>query len=197
MISYYKLGINSSNKKWEKSINIGYELFNNLGERVNLFQLSSIDGKINEVLFYKIIKDGFYTPITSIGTKFIAYDSSLENINILESNDVQLVPLFNSEKKIKYFLMNVLHNINCICWESSIFEPWPVDYKPDPWDNKKGRFFTEPVIYYNKIPHGIKAFRLKDWGGAFNIIISEEMKNDIFSLGFDTSFLDLKILKMI
>lgn len=43
----------------------------------------------------------------------------------------------------------------------------------------------------------MNAFRLKDYGGAFNIIISEEVKNNIFSLGFYTSFLDIKKLKII
>lgn len=41
-----------------------------------------------------------------------------------------------------------------------------------------------------KIPNKLIAFRLKGWGDAFNIVISEELKRKILLLEFDHSFLE-------
>ena len=59
-----------------------------------------------------------------------------------------------------------------------------------------GDFFIEPVVYKDKIPENLDAFRLYEWGGAFNIIISEAFKDKLLSVEFDSSLLDFKPLSL-
>lgn len=110
------------------------------------------------------------------------------------------VPMFAGESKKannRYLLLNNYKSIDCVDWDLSEVDCWPENTKVADWQNKRGRFFIKPVLRGNKIPPKTQVFRLKEWGGAFNIVISEDYKEKIMKLDFDHSFLTFESLKTI
>jgi hypothetical protein len=197
LLKYYEMDINPSSKKWKGCININTDLFDKLGHEVNNIDLSEKQSRIRKKLFYKILTDGAITPVTSIGSRFLAFDCQLSGIKKLKCPEIQYLSISNDEKKHEYLLMHIFTHIDCVDWERSEIDRWPIGYVHNEWDNKRGRWFIDPVLIKDKIPDNLDAFRLLEWGGAFNIVITNRYKNKILSLDFDHSFLDFRELKVL
>ena len=108
-----------------------------------------------------------------------------------------MVVIESKKANNKYLLLNNDKSIDCVDWDLSEIERWPEGTKIADWQNKRGRFFIKPVLRGNKIPPKTQVFRLQEWGGAFNIVISEDYKEKIMNLDFDHSFLTFECLKTI
>lgn len=188
-MKYYRVNINSSNKKWKGSINIDPTLFDETKKELDLIDFLEKTGEVTGVFSYEILRDGLITPITSLGSGFIAFDSNIPKLENLKSSDIQYIPICNNQKNQIYLLMHILNHIDCVDWDRSEIERWPLDYTPEIWESKRGRFFINPVLIREKIPKDIDAFRLREWDGAFNIVISSKYMKKIRSLNFDQSFL--------
>ncbi|MBD8270950.1 hypothetical protein [Pseudomonas fluorescens] len=195
-MKYFKVNPNVSSKKWAGYLNPQTKLFDG-AEPVSAVSLSDSDKKITKALSYKTLTDGPIPPVNTIGSQFIAFDSNIKNITSIDGEGIQLVPIKNSTTQHTYFLMHVHNHIDCIDWSLSEFDPWPENYSPEEWESKRARFFITPVIYLKKIPEELNSFRLKEWRDAFNIVVTEKLKNKILSLDFDHSFLEFHELKVI
>ncbi len=198
---YYKLGIEPSSKKWEGYENPSSSLWLNNEEisSIKLFKNPYLI-KENKNFEYRNLKDGKIPPINSIGSKFIVFNSLIADIHSLidDDNGASLITIKNQKVGNEYLLLNPNYNsIDCVDWELSEIDHWPQGAKVEEWQNKRGRFFINPVLIENKIPLKLKAFKLDEWDDAFNIIISEEFKNQIMSLDFDHSFLTFDLLKLV
>ena len=194
---YYKLGINPSSKKWDKYENLSSSLWIDGIEitGTKLFKNPNLcrDGKHLE---YMIIREGKRPPINSIGADFIVFDASI--VDILSLNVENNMVIMGTENSAhEYLLLNNYKSIDCVDWELSEIDRWPEDKEVAEWQNKRGRFFIKPVLKENMIPSGVQVFRLQEWGGAFNIVISEDFKNLIMKLDFDHSFLTFDALTLI
>lgn len=194
MMSFYKLGIAPESKKWKGFMNPSSFLLDENGNELSDVKLSAIQNEFDGELYFNILKEGKIPPVISIGSRFLAFNESVFCPNDLDFSGIQLIPLINRDNNLKYMLMHVFNYIDCVDWECSKIDRWPPDYIPDVWESKHGRFFIEPVIYKNKIPENLDAFRLYEWGGAFNIVISETFKEKLLSVKFDNTLLDFKPL---
>ena len=194
---FYKLGIAPSSKKWAKYENISSSLWIDNIEitSTKLFKETDLlrNGKHIE---YTTLRDGKIPPINSIGADFIVFDASISDILSLNEED-NMVVIESKKANNKYLLLNNDKSIDCVDWDLSEIERWPEGTKIADWQNKHGRFFIKPVLKENKIPPKTQVFRLQEWGGAFNIIISEDYKEKIMNLDFDHSFLTFECLKTI
>ena len=150
-----------------------------------------------ERLEYKNLREGKIPPVHSLGSCFIMFDSSIPNIISIESHELQLFPIFNDTSSHKYYIMNAYEQVDCVDWEKSDVDKWREDEVLREWHNKRGRWFFAPVLIKNKIPNNLDTFRLLEWGSAFNIVISERLKEKICSLDFDKSFLRFKDIEVI
>ena len=194
---FYKLGIAPSSKKWAKYENISSSLWIDNIEitSTKLFKETDLlrNGKHIE---YTTLRDGKIPPINSIGADFIVFDALISDILSLNEED-NMVVIESKKANNKYLLLNNDKSIDCVDWDLSEIERWPEGTKIADWQNKHGRFFIKPVLKENKIPPKTQVFRLQEWGGAFNIIISEDYKEKIMNLDFDHSFLTFECLKTI
>jgi hypothetical protein len=194
---FYKLGIAPSSKKWAKYENISSSLWIDNIEitSTKLFKEADLlrNGKHIE---YTTLRDGKIPPINSIGADFIVFDALISDILSLNEED-NMVVIESKKANNKYLLLNNDKSIDCVDWDLSEIERWPEGTKIADWQNKHGRFFIKPVLKENKIPPKTQVFRLKEWGGAFNIVISEDYKEKIMKLDFDHSFLTFESLKTI
>ena len=145
---------------------------------------------------YTTLLDGKIPPINSIGADFIVFDASISDILSLNEED-NMVVIESKKANNRYLLLNNYKSIDCVDWDLSEVDRWPENTKVADWQNKRGRFFIKPVLRGNKIPPKTQVFRLKEWGGAFNIVISEDYKEKIMKLDFDHSFLTFESLKTI
>lgn len=198
---YYKLEINPSSKKWEQYENPSYTLFVDSEEisELKLFKNPDLFKELKN-LEYINLREGKIPPINSIGSKFIVFSGLITNILSLrdEENGVDLITIKNQNSGNEYLLLNPNYkNIDCVNWDLSEIDRWSQGTKIEEWQNKRGRFFINPVLIKSKIPSNLKAFKLDEWGGAFNIVVSEEFKNQIMSLNFDSSFLVFKPLELV
>jgi hypothetical protein len=193
-MNYYKLGINSESKKWKGYMNPSSFLLDEKGNELSDVSLSEIQNEFDGCLYFNILKKGKIPPVIPIGSRFLAFSESVFCPNEFGFSGIQLIPLINRSDNLKYMLMHVFNYIDCVDWVSSKIDRWPADYTPDVWESKHGRFFIEPVIYKSKIPENLGAFRLYEWGGAFNIVISEAFKEKLLSSDFDNTLLDFKPL---
>ena len=196
-MNYYQLMPNEKSSKWKGYHNPGGYVWNGaekLSER-NLYKLNSKWSF--ERLEYKNLAEGKIPPVHSLGSCFIMFDSGIPNIISIESQELQLFPIFNSIGSHKYYIMNVYEQVDCVDWEKSNVAKWKDDEVLKEWHNKRGRWFFAPVLTGNKIPDNLDAFRLREWGSAFNIVISERLKEKKFSLDFDKSFLRFKEIEVI
>ena len=194
---FYKLGIAPSSKKWAKYENISSSLWIDNIEitSTKLFKETDLlrNGKHIE---YTTLRDGKIPPINSIGADFIVFDASISDILSLNEEN-NMVVIESKKANNKYLLLNNDKSIDCVDWDLSEIERWPEGTKIADWQNKRGRFFIKPVLKENKIPPKTHVFRLQEWGGAFNIVISEDYKEKIMNLDFDHSFLTFECLKTI
>ena len=194
---FYKLGIAPSSKKWAKYENISSSLWIDNIEitSTKLFKEADLlrNGKHIE---YTTLRDGKIPPINSIGADFIVFDALISDILSLNEEN-NMVVIESKKANNKYLLLNNDKSIDCVDWDLSEIERWPEGTKIADWQNKRGRFFIKPVLKENKIPPKTQVFRLKEWGGAFNIVISEDYKEKIMKLDFDHSFLTFESLKTI
>ncbi|GAB6960833.1 hypothetical protein JCM15754A_21680 [Prevotella aurantiaca JCM 15754] len=194
---FYKLGIAPSSKKWAKYENISSSLWIDNIEitSTKLFKEADLlrNGKHIE---YTTLRDGKIPPINSIGADFIVFDALISDILSLNEED-NMVVIESKKANNKYLLLNNDKSIDCVDWDLSEIERWPEGTKIADWQNKHGRFFIKPVLKENKIPPKTQVFRLQEWGGAFNIVISEDYKEKIMNLDFDHSFLTFECLKTI
>jgi hypothetical protein len=194
---FYKLGIAPSSKKWAKYENISSSLWIDNIEitSTKLFKEADLlrNGKHIE---YTTLRDGKIPPINSIGADFIVFDALISDILSLNEED-NMVVIESKKANNKYLLLNNDKSIDCVDWDLSEIERWPEGTKIADWQNKRGRFFIKPVLKENKIPPKTQVFRLQEWGGAFNIVISEDYKEKIMNLDFDHSFLTFECLKTI
>ncbi|MBF1383428.1 hypothetical protein [Prevotella aurantiaca] len=194
---FYKLGIAPSSKKWAKYENISSSLWIDNIEitSTKLFKEADLlrNGKHIE---YTTLRDGKIPPINSIGADFIVFDALISDILSLNEEN-NMVVIESKKANNKYLLLNNDKSIDCVDWDLSEIERWPEGTKIADWQNKRGRFFIKPVLKENKIPPKTQVFRLQEWGGAFNIVISEDYKEKIMNLDFDHSFLTFECLKTI
>lgn len=194
---FYKLGIAPSSKKWAKYENISSSLWIDNIEitSTKLFKETDLlrNGKHIE---YTTLRDGKIPPINSIGADFIVFDALISDILSLNEEN-NMVVIESKKANNKYLLLNNDKSIDCVDWDLSEIERWPEGTKIADWQNKRGRFFIKPVLKENKIPPKTQVFRLQEWGGAFNIVISEDYKEKIMNLDFDHSFLTFECLKTI
>ena len=194
---FYKIGIAPSSKKWAKYENISSSLWIDNIEitSTKLFKETDLlrNGKHIE---YTTPRDGKIPPINSIGADFIVFDALISDILSLNEED-NMVVIESKKANNKYLLLNNDKSIDCVDWDLSEIERWPEGTKIADWQNKRGRFFIKPVLRGNKIPPKTQVFRLQEWGGAFNIVISEDYKEKIMNLDFDHSFLTFECLKTI
>lgn len=195
-MKYFKMNPNVSSEKWVGYLNPQTKLFNG-NEIVSAILLSESSDKITGILFYKSLINGVVPPINTIGSQFITFDSNIKGIGSLDGAGTQLVPIKNIEIQHTYFLMHAYNHIDCIDWNLSKYDLWPENYSPEEWENKRARLFITPVIFAKKIPKELDSFRLKEWGDAFNIVITERLKNKILSLDFDHSFLEFHEIEVI
>jgi hypothetical protein len=190
-MKYFKLNPNVNSKKWRGCIIPRDELIDDGGNVIPVDFLSLIKIPTNKKLFFKKLRDGYFSPISTIGAKYLLFDSKINKINNISGNGVKLIPISDSEKPEKtYLIMYPFECVDCVNWDLSEIDLWPSGYVPKEWESKRGRFFLKPAIHVNKIPKHLDAFCLNEWDGAFNIIISEKLKNKILSLDFDHSFLE-------
>lgn len=188
-MKYFQLNPNVSSRKWKGYLNPKTRLVGE-GGSVSAIAISNMEKKIHQPLFYNVLDEGGISPINTLGSRMIMFDSNITNIESLNVSGVQLVPIVNKETQHTYFMMHLYKHIDCVSWRLSKYDPWPANYQPAEWENKKARFFIKPCIDVEKIPSQLCAFRLVEWGDAFNIVISEELKYKILSLDFDHSFLE-------
>lgn len=186
---YFKLNPNVSSRKWKGYLNPKTKLSSESGA-LSAIAISNMEEEIHQDLFYKVLDRGEVSPVNTLGSRVIMFDSNIPSIDSLKVSGVQLVPIVNEETQHTYLLMHLYKHIDCVNWGLSEYEPWPVNYEPAEWEYKKGRFFISPVIDDKRIPKELCAFRLREWGDAFNIVVSEELKNKILLLDFDHSFLE-------
>jgi hypothetical protein len=193
---YYKLGINPSSRKWAKYENISSSLWIDSIERTSTKLFNNPDllreGKHIE---YLVIRDGKKPPINSLGADFIMFDTSIEDVLSLNIED-NMVAVESKYTDSRYLLLNNYKSIDCVDWDLSEIDRWPEDKEVAEWQNKRGRFFIKPVLKENRIPPKTQVFQMQEWGGAFNIVISEGYKELIMNLRFDHSFLTFEALTL-
>lgn len=194
---FYKLGINLSSKKWAKYENISSSLWIDNIEITSTKLFTEPDLLRNgKHIEYTTLRDGKIPPINSIGADFIVFDASITDVLSLNEED-NMVVIESKKANNRYLLLNNYKSIDCVDWDLSEIDRWPEGTKIADWQNKRGRFFIKPVLRGNKIPPKTQVFRLKEWDGAFNIVISEDYKEKIMKLDFDHSFLTFESLKTI
>lgn len=86
--------------------------------------------------------------------------------------------------------------VDCVDLNRSECIKWPDDYVPKPWENTIAQFFLKPSLQRNKIPTELDCFSLDKWGGAFNQVVSEKMRDKLLSLD-DGNFLRFQELEVI
>lgn len=194
---YYKLGINPSSRKWSTYENLSSSLWIDGIEMssTRLFNYPDLlkGGKHIECL---ALREGQKAPINSIGADFILFDHSI--IDIMSLNvDNNMIAVESKNSDSKYLLLNNFRSIDCVDWDLSEIDPWPKNIDPAKWKNKRARFFIKPVLKKDHIPPHTKIFRLQEWDGAFNIVISDDYKDQIMRLNFDHTFLTFEALTVI
>ncbi|MEX6004132.1 hypothetical protein AB6H14_20155 [Providencia vermicola] len=110
------------------------------GNELNDVKLSAIQERFNGVLYFDILSQGKIPPVTSTGSRFLAFNGSIFCTDDFDVNGVQPIPIINRDSHLKYILMHVFNYIDCVDWEHSKVDHWPVGYIPETWESKRGRF---------------------------------------------------------
>jgi len=196
-MEYYQLMPNPTNKKWKGYEVVANDLWSN-NDELSAVALRQMYQKWDfDDLEYRNLIDGKIPSINHVGSNLLMFSSEIPHIESINMQGLQLVPVINKTTFRKYYLVNVYMQVDCVDWEKSEVDRWLDGHNFADWHNRRGRFFINPVLNRVSIPSNLDIFRLQEWGGAFNIIISERMKERIFELDFDKSFLEFKLLSVV
>jgi hypothetical protein len=123
--------------------------------------------------------------------------------NALENHDfnypeLTMIPVTEKKSRAIYHALWFSEYVDCVDWGHSEYSPWDKGDILQPWHNPRGRWFWRAALDEQKIPSNLNLFKLKDWGGAFNLVVSEEVKKKIDSLPnaqILTDFMELPVYR--
>lgn len=199
-MKYFLLLADDSDKKWKGkellSDMIKKEDGSDVRKKIAYEQGSWVEGSI----YCEYLRMGEIAPLQHLYTMriFATPVSFFGDCLDTFGGQLEYLPLLETKTGRNFLLMHPLQALDAIDWQSSEIEAWPTDFKLQAWHNPKGRMFLKPAVNEKLIPDSLNIFRLKDWPGVANIVVSETAKNTLENskmLGQEWIFMELNINK--
>jgi hypothetical protein len=141
---------------------------------------------------------GAVPELDSVGSQeIIILASVLENCDF-NYPELTMIPVTEKESGAIYHALWFKEYADCVNWEHSEYDPWDKGDILQPWHNPRGRWFWRAALDEQRIPPNLNMFKLQDWGGAFNLVINENVKQKIDSLQNAlvlTNFMELPVYR--
>lgn len=190
-MNYYKLGLNQSNKFWKRYVIFGHDIYS---DELLSSEVEFEESEPGKDYFVERLKNGILPEFSFIGTDaVIAKECLFLNLEVSKEY-ISKIAIIEKESRQRYFAIKILKSIDCADLNKSDYEPWPEGAKLMPWHNPIGRFFHKPVLIAEKIPAGAAAFKIENWGGAYNIVVSEQFKKELIKINKADEFLTFEKL---
>ncbi|EBS7636328.1 hypothetical protein CDR68_21710 [Salmonella enterica] len=194
-MKYYRLSVDDSEDLWEKYKAFGIDFVVD-GERLYCNRLCA-NANLKEMPIIKTLVSGTNPDFSMVGTDGIIVRKKVIDEHGLMATGISLISVMDEETEEIYYLIFFTESIECVNLELSAYEKWADNEELSSWSNPIGRFFFKPVLYANKIPEYLDAFTLKNWGGAFNFIVNENVKKQLQSIKSADEFLIFTELQVI
>lgn len=194
-MKFFRLMLSDDKKKWNT-----YEVFS-VDFYSSMRRISPKDAypylRDRELkLYIKVIKKGECPDFASIGSYYLIANASKYDKDKLSFNGLELLDVSVEGRDKGYVVFHFSRKVDCVDLNRSECIKWPDDYVPKPWENTIAQFFLKPSLQRNKIPTELDCFSLDKWGGAFNQVVSEKMRDKLLSLD-DGNFLRFQELEVI
>lgn len=176
MKKYYKLSWNTNENKnfFIKDFIIDEELKGNVINGVSIIDNESPKATLSglKAIEPDILVGGYILPIVS--EKF---RNDFVKKFILDANFIEFLPVIFKNKNFssKYYLMNILHNINCFDFDKSKYTKLPIEIFPDQQDLI---FSIEKLEFKYEAINNRNIFRMSE--KPIEVYVSEEIKKFIF-----------------
>lgn len=174
---YFRLSINDSEELWGKykAFDIDFVVD---GERLYANHLC-VNIQHKHMPIIKTLVAGVNPAFSMVGTDGIIVKKKNIDDCELTFSGLLFTPVMDEETEELYYLMCFTEAIECVNLELSSYEKWPEGEVLTSLRNHIGRWFFTPVLYAEKIPENLEAFTLKNWGGPFNMVVSENLKKGL------------------
>ncbi|EAC5533432.1 hypothetical protein LT01_14070 [Listeria monocytogenes] len=180
-MKYYKLMLNNDKKKWKKYEVFSIDFYNNM-ERIAPKDAYPYLINREYKLKIKAIKKGESPDFASIGTYYLIANARKFNKAEISFNGLELLNVAVEAENNDYVVFHFNRKVDCVDFNKSEYIEWPSNYTLEPWENSIAQFFLKPTLQRNKIPSELECFSLDKWGGAFNLVVSEKVRDKLASL---------------
>jgi len=134
--------------------------------------------RLRHACFCEFLRRGEMSPVQFISTcRIIAISSAVPGFE--DADEIDSVELIERSTDRRFRLFRPVRSYNAVDFDRSTIDPWPENSELRPWHDPRGRMFLEPAIDWDSIPQEVDAFRLGDWPGVSNIVVSETYKRRI------------------
>ena len=190
---FYLIGSALIETNWRGKEQLGEEVINEHGDDVN-DDLAFGDGPRHGPFSSILLRKGSLAPI-QFQYVFRLLSLTQEIDGVRENHEVQLIRNVVREVDHQFLLFRPIQSLDVVDFSKSMIEEWPPGTKLDPWHDPRGSEFFQPAIKWDELPKGIKAFRLADWPGASNIVVSDAYKR-MFESGMESGYLSFTRLAL-
>ncbi|WP_436042141.1 hypothetical protein [Pseudoxanthomonas sp. LjRoot143] len=176
MPTYYLISSSDSDKKWGGKELLRDSIIDVDGAEVGnevAFGKSSFD----QTCFGEFLRTGTISPVQFVFTARILVISDV--VRKFESSDVESMEFIERSTGRDFRIFRPKLAVDATDFSRSNIDPWPDHAVLRPWHDPRGRMFLRPAIDWGKIPLGTDAFRLADWPGVSNIVVSDVYKRRI------------------
>ena len=175
---YFLLYADDSDIKWRGKELLRDMLFTSDGADVRA-RLSYDEGAWNGgQLYCEFLRTGTFSALQHLYTLrlLIAPKDLIEECMVTFNGQIEYVDILEKYTKREFLLIHPILAISSVNFDRSEIERWPANFTLQEWHNPHGRMFIKPVINDKLIPKHLQVFRLKDWPGVSNIVVSESAK---------------------
>ncbi|MDR6841143.1 hypothetical protein [Pseudoxanthomonas sacheonensis] len=183
-----------SDKKWSGKELLKDSVFNADGIDVSN-EIAYGKERCDEDHYYcEFLRRGKPAPIQFIHTtRILAISSEVTDLHF--DKEIEAVRLLERETDRRFNIFRPACALSIVDFEKSRIDRWPDDADLRPWHDPRGRMFLEPALRWDDIPSGVTAFRLADWPGISNIVVSDGYKKQI-EARIETGYISFRELSL-
>jgi hypothetical protein len=194
-VAMYLLSIDTRDATWKGRALLRDHLVGSEGlDAIDL--LLSDAPYLGEPLLCEYLRAGRVAPLQAMGTlRLFIFPLMYLGGAPRFDGAVNYVDVEETATRDKFCAMQVLRVARACNFAESVYEAWPDGSVLSPWQNPRGRNFQIPALNMSLVPPEVDVFRLVDWPGPKNIVVTERGRAILESwegVGQEWVFVELK-----
>ncbi len=161
---------------WSDKEILDDELTDSQGSDVNV-DVALGSHKVLGPVFCSLLRAGLPAPLQFAFTTRIPVFTDI--VETVEFEGVSWVDVVESDSGRVFRAFRPDMAFDAVNYEKSDLEEWPDGSAIEPWHDPRGRLFFKPHIDWDRVAPDVDSFRLLDWKGSSNVVVSDDFRRGI------------------